>query len=183
MVDFPSSPTPGTIFQGGGGAWLWDGSKWVSAVTGAPPGNADYDRLVWLGGEWTVQRSPYLVACYVPGILTSSQNLLYHRFAKSVTFNAHMGNYLLLTSQAACSIAPTAADVTIDIAKAPSASPALFANVASVVFHAGMLIGSFSTVASAPVAFFEGDIMRIRAPTTADATLADVFLTLVGHET
>lgn len=181
-LDFPTSPAPGTIFQGGGGAWLWDGTKWISAVAGVPPGNADYDTLVWLGSEWTVQRPRYVVSCYVPGKLTADQNLLFHRFAANATFPAEFGSYLLWVSTIGCSVAATA-DATFDIAKAPAGSAGSFANVGVAQLYAGALFGAFGTVGDAPVVFGDHDIMRIRAPSTPDATLSDVFLTLVGFQT
>ena len=181
-LDFPNSPSPGTIFEGGGGSWVWDGVKWRGALNAVPPGNADYDTLVWLGGEWTNQRPRYVVSCCVPGLLHPDQNLLYHRFAVGVTFPANAGSYLLWTSKISCGTAPTA-DTTLAIARAPSASLGTFADVASATIYGGGLFGAFSTVGSAPVIFSDGDVMRIRAPNPADATLADVFLTIVGYET
>src|SRR5262245_59119803 len=33
-LDFPSSPTTGQIFTGGGATWAWDGAKWTAASSG-----------------------------------------------------------------------------------------------------------------------------------------------------
>src|SRR5262245_55542577 len=175
-LDFPNSPTLGQIFNGGGGSWLWDGTKWVSAIASLPQG-VDGDVLVFQGTEWTAQRPRYLVSCYVPGLLTANQPLLYHRFPKSVTFPTNFGAYLGLLSEAGAGTAATATTI-ISIARA---APTVYINVGTVQFNAGSAVGSFAS--SDPIVFVQGDIMRIRAPSSADATLSDVYLTIVGFET
>jgi len=175
-LDFPNSPTLGQIFNGGGGSWLWDGTKWVSAIASLPQG-VEGDVLVFQGTEWTAQRPRYLVSCYVPTLLVANQFLLFHRFPKSVTFPTNFGAYLGLLSEAASGTAATASTV-LTIAKA---APVTFTDVGSVTFSGGSSMGAFAS--SGPVVFAQGDIMRIRAPSTADATLSDVFLTIVGYET
>jgi hypothetical protein len=175
-LDFPNSPLTGQVFTGGGGAWLWDGTKWISAVAQLPPG-ADGDQLVFQGTEWTAQRPRYVVSCYVPGLLVANQFLLFHRFPKSVTFAANFSGYLGLLSEAASGTAATATTV-LTIARA---APTSFVDVGTVQFNAGSSVASFAS--AAPIVFAQGDIMRIRAPGAADATLSDVFLTIVGFET
>lgn len=175
-LDFPNSPLTGQVFTGGGGAWLWDGTKWISAVAQLPPG-ADGDQLIFQGTEWTAQRPRYIVSCYVPGLLTSNQFMLFHRFPKAVTFPAGFAAYLGLLSEAAAAT-PCTATTTLTIAQA---APTVFLNIGTVTFNPGSGNGAFAM--SDPVTFAQGDIMRLRAPTTADATLADVFVTIVGFET
>lgn len=175
-LDFPNSPTSGQVFSAGGGAWLWDGVKWVSAAAVLPPA-AEGDQLVYQGGDWTAQRARYIVSCYVPGVLTGNQFLLFHRFPKGVTFPTGFAPYLGLASEAAVDTQATATTI-ITIAKA---NPSVFINVGTVTFNPGSAFGVFAS--SDPITFNQGDIMRIRAPTTADATLADVYLSIVGHET
>lgn len=178
MVDFPTSPAPGTIFQGGGGAWLWDGSKWVSAVAGVPPGVAQFDQLVSVDGAWTSQHPRYVISCYVPGRLTSSQILLMHRMPTVVRLPAMGGSYLGLLSMAA-SGTPATADAVIAVERALQADLTDFATIGTITFSTSSMVANFS---SAGVDLAQGDVLRFRAPVTADATLADVHITLVGFE-
>lgn len=179
-LDFPTSPLPGTIFNGGNGSWLWDGTKWKSAIPAMPQGAADYDQLVWVGGEWTVQRARYIVSCFVPGPLSASQTMLMHRLTKAITIPANGGLYLGHQSEAAAGTPPTAGAVVM-VSWAAAGTPTVFGNVISVTFTAGQPFAVFAS--TGPVNFAQGDILRIQGPVSADATLTDVYLTIVGYET
>jgi hypothetical protein len=131
-------------------------------------------------GKFENIRPRYHIGTYVPGLMGSSQNLLFHRFSKAVTLPANFGTYQGHISEAAAGSAATAS-TTITIARANSGTPTTFANVASITFAAGAVLGTFSTQAA--ITFAQGDIIRIRGPATADITLADFMLTIMGWET
>jgi hypothetical protein len=162
----------------GGGATNLDG---LSDVTLTTP--AAYDQLVFDGAtsQWLNQRAKYIVGSYAPGTPTANQNLLFHRFSKAVTIPANAGTYLGHVSEAAGSVAATASTV-VTIAKALSGTPTTFAGVATITFAAGSAVGTFATSGGTTVTFAQGDILRLQAAATPDATLADFHMTLVGFE-
>jgi hypothetical protein len=141
-----------------------------------------FDTLVYgvTAGTWTNQRRLYNVSAYTPGVMSASQNLLFHRFSKGATIPANFGNYLGHASEASGSIAPTNS-TTITLARAPSGSPTAFTNVGSLTFAAGSLNPTWST--QAVIAFAAGDILRVRGPATPDPSFADFHMTLVAQET
>jgi len=145
-------------------------------------GGTSGDILMYGGAAWTNVRPKYAIACYVPGVPTASQNLLFHRFSKDTTIPANAGAYLGHTSEAAGSAAATASTV-LTLAKAASATPTTFSSVGTITFAAGAVVGTWATTGGAAVTFAQGDILRLQAPATPDATLADVHMTLVGYET
>lgn len=177
-LDFPTAPAPGTIFTSGPGAWLWDGTKWVGAVAGVPPGLHDYDQLVWVSGAWTVQEPRYVISCFVPGRLTAGQILLMHRMPTAVRFPAMGAAYLGLLSMAASGV-PSAGESVIAVDKAAQADLTAFSQIGTITFSTSSMVGNFS---STGVDFGQGDVLRLRAPDPADTTLADVHITLVGFE-
>jgi hypothetical protein len=131
-------------------------------------------------GRFENVRPRYHLGSYVPGTMSPSQNLLFHRFSKAVTIPANFGTYLGHVSEAAGGTAATASTV-IQLSKALSATPTTFTNIATITFAAGAVLGSFSVQAA--ITFAQGDIIRIRGPATPDTTFADFMLTIMGWET
>lgn len=127
---------------------------------------------------------PYTLAGFVPGTLTASQLMLLHQVPAAVTFPANFGASTNGGSSKAGSNINATGTVALTIDKCPAASDPTtggnFANVGSIVFSAGHA-GTFSSSGGATVACAAGDFLRILAPGTADATLANVFLSLVGN--
>lgn len=148
------------------------------AITSPQP----FDTLAYSvsSGKFENVRPKYVIGAYVPGTMTASQNLLFHKFSKAVTIPANLGAWLGHTSEAGGAVAATASTV-ITLAQALAGAPTTFANVATITFAAGSVIGSMSTQAA--ISFGQGDTLRIRAPSSPDATFADLHLTLVGLET
>jgi hypothetical protein len=130
-------------------------------------------------GKFENHRPKYVIGAYVPGTLTASQNLLFHKFSNAVTLPANLGAWLGHTSEAGAATAATASTV-IMLAQAVAGAPTTFANVATITFAAGSVTGSMS--AQAAISFAQGDILRIRGPASPDATFGDLHLTLVGYE-
>jgi len=150
MIDFPASPTTGTVFQlvAGGPAWRWDGSKWQAQ--GAS--------------------SQYLVAFDIPGVLTTGA-VFAHVFGAAATFPINFAG-----SQARGSANATGSPV-VTVAKATADSPLSFSNIGTLTIAAGTTNPTF-VAASAP-SFAVGDTLR-GLVTTGDASFADLYLTLAG---
>jgi hypothetical protein len=173
--------TAGAVLTTNGGSadptWNANGGALLNIVSPAAQDTLSYNSS---SGKFENVRPRYHVGAYVPGLMSTSQNLLFHRVSKAITIPANFGAYLGHVSEAAAGAAATASTV-ITIAKALSGTPTTFTNVASITFAAGAVLGTFSTQAA--ITFAQGDIIRIRGPATADTTLADFMLTIMGFET
>lgn len=145
---------------------------------------ADDDVFVWdnSAGKWRNQRAKYVIGAFASGIMPNNAKLLYHCLAKAVTIPANCGAYLGLNSQAGGSANATG-NTVITIAQALAASPNTFATVGTITIGAGGVTPTFSTTGAAPISFAQGDVLRLTGPSTADATFADLYVTLVGFET
>lgn len=121
----------------------------------------------------------YVVGCYVPGLLTASQSLLYHRFTKAITIPANLGAYSGHTTVAGGGVAATGSTAIV-LQKATAAAPTSFSTVATITVAAASATGTMSTQAA--ISFAQGDVLRVQAPGTADATFADFHMSLVGNE-
>lgn len=146
---------------------------------------ANYDLLQYetSDNKWHNVRNKYALGVFSgDGVLSNSQNLLYHKFSKAVTFPANFGSFQGHTSEATSVANPTSTTV-INISKSTGG---VFSNVGTITFHTGSPPSTtFATSGSPPasVSFGAGDVMRIQGPSSADATLAGVAITLVGYET
>lgn len=156
----------------------------LDVLTAALTSIADKDVLVYdsASGQWKNQRAKYNIGIFVPGVMTASQKLVYHRFSKAVTIPANFGAYLGHASEAGGSANATASTV-INIDKAASASPNTFSNVGTITIGAGGVTPTFATSGGTAVTFAQGDVLRAVGPASADATFADFYATLVGFET
>ncbi len=127
---------------------------------------------------------PYTVAGFVPGTLTASQVMLVHQLPAAITFPANFGASTNGGTSKSGSLAGATGTVSLLISQcAAAADPtngANFTNVGTVTFAAGHA-GSFASTGGTAAAFAAGDFLKILAPGTADATLANVFMTLVGN--
>lgn len=108
---------------------------------------------------------PYDLGAFFPGKPAASQ--LMGRIAAVRAFDLPAG---LVGSVASSGTASTAA-TSISLLKNGTA-------FGSVAFAAGATAATFS--AASAVAFAIGDTLSIQAPATADATLADISITLTG---
>jgi len=108
---------------------------------------------------------PYDLGLTWVGTLPTSQIMLRYPFPRAVTFPSG-----LTDSRGVAAIAATGAKV-IDLRKNGS-------NVGSINFAAGATTATF-TMASA-TSFAVGDVLTVVAPASADATLADLGISLAG---
>jgi len=158
VIDFPASPTTGQIYTSGAASWRFDGTKWLAQGAAAAP-------------------APYIIGCFIPGPLAASQLLLHHRFARAVVlpadFDAVAGN----ESQAGGSVAATA-NTIITVARALAVTPTTFSTVGTITIIAGSVSPTFDT-AAAPVGFAAGDVVRLVAPASPDASFAGFTASIV----
>jgi hypothetical protein len=166
--------------------WIEADAKWENIALGgidliAITSPQPFDTLSYStsSGKFENHRPKYVIGAYVPGTMTASQNLLFHKFSKGVTLPVNLGAWLGHTSEAGGSTAATAS-TAITLAQALSGAPTTFATVATITIPAGSVTGSMSTQAA--ISFAQGDILRLRAPSAPDATFGDFHLTLVGFE-
>jgi hypothetical protein len=159
-------------------AWATNGGGLLAIASPAAQDMLSYNTS---SGRFENHRERYIVSAYAAGTMVgASQNLLFHKFSKAVTIPANLGAYLGHTTVAGGSVAPTST-TAITLARALSATPTTFTNVATITFAAGSVTGSMSTQAA--ISFAQGDLLRLRGPASPDATFADFHLTLVGYET
>jgi hypothetical protein len=107
---------------------------------------------------------PFDVHLFYPGVPAASALLTRVPLGRAVNFPSGLSG-----SYAKASVAATA-----------STTFTMYKNgfsVATIVFGAGSAVGTFS---SSGVSYAAGDVLSVQAPATADATLANVGIVLVG---
>lgn len=110
---------------------------------------------------------PYDVFAFHPGIPTNSAKMFRSKIPRAVTFAANFaGSQFTATANA------TGSSV-FDIQKNGS-------SVGTCTIAAGGTTPTFASSGGAAVSFASGDVLEILCPTTADATLANPSITLVG---
>jgi hypothetical protein len=143
---------------------------------------ASGDRLHYDGTHWVNGKEPYVVGGFVPGVLTASQVLLVHRFGTAVTFPSNFGTTNSGETSYCSSLANATGSTVLTIQKCPSASDPTsggsWSNVGTITVSASGHAGTFSTTGA--VSFAQGDLGRVVGPASADATFANVALTLAG---
>jgi hypothetical protein len=173
--------TTGQVLTTQGGTsdptWATNGGALLNIVSPAAQDTLSYNTS---SGRFENVRARYHLGAYVPGLMAASQNLLFHRFSKAVTIPANFGAYLGHISEAGAGSAASASTV-ITIAKAQTGTPTTFVNVASITFAVGAVLGTFSPQGA--LTFAQGDLIRLRGPATADTTLSDFTVTMMGFET
>lgn len=146
--------------------------------------NTPGDFLYRDSGAWAGKRLPYVFAFSAPQTtaFSASQVIGHHRFAVGVTFPANFGAYLGRASQAGGTANATGSTV-ISVEKAASASPNSWSQIGTITIGAGGVSPTFATSGGAAQTFAAGDVLRLVMPSSADATFAGFYATLVGYET
>jgi len=160
------------------------GSTGATGPTGATGQTGATGPTGSTGATGATGSGAYTVGVFVPGTLTASQLMLLHEFPAAVTFPANFGTTTSGgTSQAGSNVNSTGT-VTCLISQCPAASDPTtggnFTNVGTVTFSAGHA-GAITSTGGSTVACAAGDFLKILAPGTADATLANVFMSLVAN--
>lgn len=109
---------------------------------------------------------PYDLAVFVPGVMSNDQLLFQHIVTRPFTLADDFAG-----SQMVAGVAATAT-TTLDIEKNGS-------GIGTVQITSGGVV-TFATTGSGAESFAAGDVLTILAPSSADATLADVAITLSG---
>lgn len=156
----------------------------AAATDAAITAPATNDILVYVASKWTNERQRYDLAFSAPQTTaySASQVVGAHRFSAGVTIPANFGAYLTRTSKAGGSAVTTASTV-FNVDKAASATPNTFSNVGTITFALGTVTPTFASSGGTAITFAAGDVIRIVAPASADATFAGFYCTLVGFET
>ena len=184
--------------SGGGGTSI--------TISDTPPGSPTAGNLWWdsLSGQlfiyyndgsssqWVVANSPPTPAIvpakynigfsYTGGVLAASQLLGLHKVSKAITIPAGFGAVLGHTSQAGATANATASTV-ISVDRALAGSPNTFSQIGTITIAASGISPTFATAGGAAVSVAQGDVIRLQGPTTADATLANFYCTIVAQET
>lgn len=199
-ADRPAAPTPASglfLFYFATdthalSAWDPTNSEWVVIneldalkqldLSSPPP--AAGDRLRYDGTDWVNVRPPYIVGFSAPqtSAYSASQVLGQHRFAKAVTIPANFGAHLGLASQAGGTANATGSPA-FNVDKAASASPNSFSNVGTITIGSGGVVPTFASSGGSAITFSQGDVVRVVAPSSPDATFVGFYATLVGYET
>jgi hypothetical protein len=147
-------------------------TSWNSTQKGRAWFNTTSDVVKYWDGSaiQTLSNAPasaddFAVAAFAPGVGTDAQKLLRIKLTQAVKFPAGAAN-----SEATASANATG-DTTFTLKKNGS-------SFATVLFGAGDSSGVWTQASDAN--FVAGDLLEIDGPATADATLADVGITLAG---
>lgn len=147
---------------------------------------ADGDRLHWDNGtsKWKNGREPYVLAAYIPSTMSASQCVLFHKFAGKATFPANFGTATNGEASYSESLVAATASTVLDIYSCPSATdPTVSGNwtaVGTITYSAAGHAGAFASTGGTTVVFNQGDKIKILGPSSADATLANINITLAG---
>ncbi|WP_213308160.1 hypothetical protein [Paraburkholderia sacchari] len=143
------------------------GSGHQAGAVPDPGSTAGTTRYLREDGTWgnPVSGQPYDMAMFAPGVLVNSQKLTRVNMARAVTFPIN-----LTGSYATAGAAATASTVLTITRNGTS--------IGTITFGAGATSGTFSFTSSVTTA--AGDVIQVTGPATADATLGDVSITLVG---
>lgn len=127
---------------------------------------------------------PYIVSAFYPGVPTNSQLLLVHKCGKAITFASNFGT---TTSGAAtgagCTVNATGSTaITIDKCVAAN-DPTVggnWTNIGTLTIGAGGHAATLATAGGSAQTAASGDFLRAVGPATADATAANIFITLAA---
>lgn len=129
---------------------------------------ADVQTLLAIGIPYSIGFS------FVGGVLGNTQLLGMHKFPRAVSLPAN------LAGSVAGATANATGSTVISVDRALAASPGSFTQIGSITFAAGGAVASFATVGGTAKAMAIGDVVRLVGPSTADATLANFYATLLG---
>lgn len=129
----------------------------------------------------TLNDLPYSVAFSAPQTtaFSASQVIGHHRMAANITITANFGNFGGLASQAGGTANATGSTV-FSVEKAATATPNTFSQIGTITFAAGTVTPTFATASGAAQNLSAGDVLRIVAPSSPDATFAGFYCTLIA---
>ena len=111
--------------------------------------------------------NPYDITLFYPGVPTDSALMLRVKFPRAVSFAANFaGSY-------AAALTAATAETVFEVQKND-------AGIGTITFAAAGTSGTFASSGGSAVSFAPGDILSVVSPSTADATLAHIGITLAG---
>jgi hypothetical protein len=174
--------TDGLVYVYNGSAWIalgGGGSSTLAADTDvliSSPADGDVLTYVASASKWENRAAsggaqPYLIVGFVPGTLTTSQDLIAFPVDRTVNFAANFSG-----SQATLQTAATATTVFI-IYKIVAGTPT---QIGTITFPASGTGGTFASTSGAAQSLAAGNVLQVLAPVSADATAAGLGFTLSG---
>lgn len=131
-------------------------------------------------GVISITEQQYIVSIGLIGAPLANSQATYVLFEHAVTFPANFGAIASGQSSGATGTANATGSTAFSIDKR-SANPGTFGtNIGSITIGAGGITPTFATAGGTSVTTAAGDLWRIIAPSTADATFANLTATLVG---
>jgi hypothetical protein len=127
-----------------------------------------------------VGSQPYDAGGFFPGLPNSGQLMWSVYFTRTVTFPSGLGTVLGGASGCLAGVGATASAV-VSLSRIPSGSTtATPFGTCTFAANAGAADEAGTITSSAAVTFSAGDVLTVTAPATADATLANITVTLAG---
>jgi hypothetical protein len=114
-------------------------------------------------------------------LLTADQVVFLHRFGFPFTILADFADYRGASTTLG-GTAVTTANTVFTVQKAATATPLTFADVGTLTVGIGTVNLTAKSSSAVDIVFAKGDVIRILAPTTPDATFKGIYGTLVGFE-
>lgn len=128
--------------------------------------------------------SPYAVHAFSPATPASSQVLALQAFPVPVTFPAAFAATATGATSFGGSLVAATGSTAIAVQKCLAAAdptvPGNWIAAGAVTFGAGAHAATLTTAGGVALSFAAGDLVRLVAPASVDASLAGVFVTLAG---
>jgi hypothetical protein len=135
------------------------------SITGSPANNQIL-AFNTTAGYWINQNAPLSISISITGLMVNSEILLQYLFPYAAKFTAGLSG-----SFAKANTAATGSTV-VTMKKNGTA-------IGTVTWSASATSGTFAFTAD--VSFVAGDVLQLVAPMTADGTLSDIGITLLGQ--
>jgi hypothetical protein len=174
LIDSAVGSTRGAILERGASGWALlapgtSGYVLTSQGTGADP-------------AWVAE--PYVISGFYSGVPGNSQLLLVHQCAKAITFPANFGSTNSgAASKAGCTVNATGSTV-INIDKCLAAndptSSGNWSTIGTLTIAASGHSATLATTGGSAQSCAQGDFVRAIGPASADATAANIFVTLAA---
>lgn len=166
MLDFPNSPTLNQTFTGAGDTWQWDGVKWIAAGGGGGLSDAPSD------GNWYSRRNGAWVVPSVPiSFPFAGKPLAGAMVCVPMTIALSIASALVGASVYSNTLTTAAAVFTVNKISGGTTTALGTVTINSAGHTSATLAGSGGSLAV-------GDVLQVVAPSSQDATLADVGITI-----
>ena len=118
---------------------------------------------------------------FTGGVLGNSQLLGMHVFSKAVTIPANFGSYSGYATEASGTANATSS--TAILVQSASSGTGSWTTIGTITIASSSVTPTFTTVSGTAKNFTQGQCLQVIGPSTADATFANFFCTLIGFET